>query len=139
MQFRGEYFFLSNFYPCMVCYQGIAYPSAEHAFQAQKCQDDNCRRTIAAAETPAEAKKLGHLVQVTPDWQSRRVDEMHHIVRIKFQDNKELGQRLLQTGDEPLIEEAGWPDYFWGVHNGRGQNQLGRILMQVRQELKEAG
>ena len=34
--FKGKYEFLSNFYGCMVEFEGISFPSAEHAFQAAK-------------------------------------------------------------------------------------------------------
>ena len=35
--FAGEYFFLSNFYPCRVAFYGMCFPSVEAAFQAAKC------------------------------------------------------------------------------------------------------
>jgi len=34
--FRNKYFFLSNFFPCIITYRGIAYRSVESAFQVQK-------------------------------------------------------------------------------------------------------
>lgn len=35
-EFRKNYFFLSNFYPCIVVYDGITYSSSEATYQAQK-------------------------------------------------------------------------------------------------------
>lgn len=34
--FRGQYFFLSNFFPAPVIYGGLTYQNNEAAFQAQK-------------------------------------------------------------------------------------------------------
>lgn len=63
---------------------------------------------------------------------------MHDIVRAKFEQNPDLRQKLLSTGSEELIEGNTWGDTFWGVCKGSGQNWLGRILMFVRDEVREA-
>lgn len=47
-----------------------------------------------------------------------------------------LREKLLATGDAELVEGNTWGDRFWGVCNGVGQNWLGRLLMQVRDEIK---
>jgi predicted NAD-dependent protein-ADP-ribosyltransferase YbiA (DUF1768 family) len=56
-------------------------------------------------------------------------------LRIKFK-NPELRAMLLTTGDEELIEGNWWRDTYWGVCEGIGQNKLGKLLMQVREEIK---
>ena len=61
---------------------------------------------------------------------------MKDIVRAKFSQNEELAKKLLATNDEYLIEGNTWGDRFWGTVNGEGRNQLGIILMQVRDELR---
>jgi len=43
---------------------------------------------------------------------------------------------LLQTGDEELIEGNKWGDRFWGVCKGKGKNNLGKILMKIRDVYK---
>lgn len=50
--------------------------------------------------------------------------------------NPELLRRLLDTGDLTLIEGNHWGDTFWGVdiRTGKGDNHLGMILMQVREQ-----
>jgi hypothetical protein len=59
---------------------------------------------------------------------------MLDILRIKFQ-NPRMRDALIGTNGVKLIEENEWNDTFWGVCNGRGQNHLGKLLMQVRSEL----
>src|SRR3954468_6821071 len=52
--FQGEYRFLSNFWPAGVEFEGITYPTAEHAYQAAKTLDVALRKRIAAEPTPAD-------------------------------------------------------------------------------------
>lgn len=40
------------------------------------------------------------------------------------------------TGDAELIEGNNWGDTFWGVCNGRGENMLGKLLMEIRDYLR---
>lgn len=65
--FRGEYAFLSNFYPCFVIYEGIRYPSVEHAFQASKTFDIRERTDIRHTFDPYEAKLCGKKVKLRED------------------------------------------------------------------------
>jgi predicted NAD-dependent protein-ADP-ribosyltransferase YbiA (DUF1768 family) len=60
---------------------------------------------------------------------------MEELVRRKFAD-PELAEKLLATGDEELVEGNTWNDRFWGVCRGEGRNELGKILMRVRAELR---
>jgi len=66
---------------------------------------------------------------------------MLDMLRQKFTRQTELGQLLMATGDAELIEGNTWNDRFWGAvlkdEHWIGQNHLGRLLMQVRAELKE--
>ena len=48
-----------------------------------------------------------------------------------------LALRLVETGTEELVEGNDWGDTYWGVCKGTGKNMLGKILMEVREELKK--
>lgn len=132
--FRGEYAFLSNFASCRIVYEGVVYPTVEHAFQGVKCAQQLDKQMIAGLATPALAKKVGRRVAMRPDWDSIKVGVMKELLTLKFAD-PELRRALLKTGDAVLIEGNTWNDTFWGVCNGRGQNMLGRLLMEVRAEI----
>lgn len=130
--FTGEYAFLSNFHPSpIVGPRGLTCPTVEHAFQAAKAMLWLDAAEIAAAETPGRAKRMGRRVMLRPDWADLRLGFMEEFVWRKFQ-IPDLRERLLDTGDEGLVEINTWGDTFWGVCNDVGENNLGRILMSVR-------
>lgn len=135
-RFSGEYRFLSNFYrPCVVIYEGITYSSSEHAFQAAKTTDHEERIAIAMLSSPKDAKGYGRSLKLREGWNDMKNDVMLDILRLKFK-NKDLRQKLLATGMRPLIEGNNWGDDYWGTVNGYGENWLGKLLMQVRREIR---
>lgn len=137
--FTGPNRFLSNFYPCLVKYNGddLSYPSVEHAYQAQKTRNVNDQIVICKARTPAEAKRIGRRVKIRSDWNEVKVGIMRELLLFKF-GHTELLQKLLATGDAELVEGNWWGDRFWGVCGGRGENMLGKLLMEVRAKYREA-
>ena len=138
-EFQGEYRFLSNFWPCYLMYQNIVYPTAEHAYQAAKVKSPDIKTGIKNCPTPAEAKDYFEINNIKPDndWTvEKKLVVMEQILMIKFGGKEPLLTRaLLATGDAALIEGNNWNDSFWGVCNNIGENNLGRILMKVREEL----
>lgn len=145
-KFEGRYRFLSNFYPCKIEHKGINYPSVEHYYVAMKVTEmqlidgkyytaADFREMLARIKEPGDVKKLGQRIKIRKDWDDKKLEFMNWAVREKFK-NETLSEMLLSTGDQELIEGNWWKDYFWGVCNGKGENHLGKILMQVREELK---
>lgn len=133
-KFDGQYRFLSNFYPCTIEYEGILYPSVEHAYQAAKTFDVRQKARIALAVTPGKAKAMGQGVRMLRGWDDIKVEVMYHLLLLKFQDVN-LRVLLKGTGDALLVEGNWWGDAFWGVCKGVGENMLGNLLMLVRSEL----
>ena len=133
--FAGQYRFLSNFYLSKVKYEDDIYPTVEHAYQASKTTRGN-RRSIRQAESPGHAKKFGREVPMRSDFEESKVMIMRKLVRQKFRDPT-LRESLLRTGTRKLIEGNDWGDQFWGESPvGSGQNRLGLILMEIRDEIK---
>lgn len=132
--FSGEYEFLSNFYVREMTFRGLKCTSSESAFQAMKTTNLEQRKEIAAA-LPSRSKRLGRKVQLRNDWDYIKTNVMYEIVLAKFTQHPDLKQKLLDTGDAKLVEGNTWGDQFWGVCDGVGQNELGKILMWVRFEL----
>lgn len=138
-QFKDGYRFLSNFEPSEVEYNGISFPTVEHAYQAAKATNIEDMLKIAGCATPGQAKRLGKKIQLRSDWENVKISIMTDLVRQKFS-KPDLAKKLLETGDAELIEGNTWGDRIWGcTWNGNswvGQNNLGKTLMQIRSELK---
>lgn len=133
--FDGEYAFLSNFYDSEIYHDGIKYPTVEHAFQAAKTMNLNERIKIAEMKTPGQAKRAGRRVALRSDWEKVKFQVMKELVLQKFI-NPELREKLIKTDGNELIEGNTWNDTCWGVCKGVGENNLGKILMEVRELLK---
>ena len=136
VSFSGKFRFLSNFYPCKVVFDGIEYPSAEHAYVASKTSDIVQRYAIAEMEHPGEVKKLGRKLKIRSDWEKVKVPLMKAIVQAKFDQNPDLMLLLKETRPYELVEGNTWGDRFWGESPlGNGRNELGKILMSIRDDI----
>jgi N-glycosidase YbiA len=131
----------SNFSPHAIDLEGVTWATAEHYYQAHKFQDTKFAELmwqIHAAPTPEIATKIGRNpeYQTHPNWDLRKCAVMYRAVLQKFSTHLDLRQILLDTIDAEIIEDSP-VDYFWGCGIDRsGANQLGRILMQVRADLR---
>jgi ribA/ribD-fused uncharacterized protein len=135
-EFQGEHRWLSNFWPCDILLDGLTYPTVEHAYQAAKTDDPKLRDAIRFAGTPGNAKRMGNTIILPADWSERKVEVMAYLLRQKFSAaNPELRDKLMATGNAELIEGNKWGDQFWGVCRGKGQNNLGKLLMSIRKKL----
>lgn len=125
--------FLSNFY----MHDGW---SVEHYYQAAKTDDPGWTARVLAAKTPGLAKKIAYEkgFPVRKDWFDVNLAVMKTLLRIKFMRGSMVAMALLATGDAELIEGNFWHDEFWGMDDRtwRGENHLGRQLMEVREELR---
>lgn len=132
--------FLSNFYPSPIEIDGKVWPTVEHYFQAAKFPDCPAHQEqIRMARTPENAKGLGgtRLIPISPGWDERRINVMRRALLAKFTRPQlfELRDALIATDDAVLIE-ANFHDPYWGSgRDGRGQNMLGKLLMEVRASL----
>ena len=134
--FRGKYYFLSNFYSANVKYEGLTYLNNESAFQSAKLKEVKDREEFCSLD-PSTAKRKGRHVKLREDWEEVKYSIMHDIVYAKFSQNLDLKKKLLTTEGEYFEEGNTWGDKIWGTVNGIGENNLGKILMQVREELRE--
>lgn len=136
--FRGPYFFLSNFFPTPVEWEGLTYPTAEHAYQAAKSSEKHVREAIVNITSPVDAKNTGQCLDLRKDWtRELSLQVMEEVVRAKFLGNDDIARRLLNTSPSQLIEGNTWGDVFWGQCAGEGDNHLGKILMKIRVETRQ--
>lgn len=134
-KFDGKYRFLSNFWKCVVEYNGIIFPSVEHAYQARKCICP-VMWWFFLSITAGQAKRLGREIPCRSDWEAIKIGVMRDLIKRKFK-NPELRWLLFETGTQELVEGNTWGDIFWGVCNGVGENWLGKILMEEREEIRK--
>ena len=133
--FFEHFRFLSNFMSVDVTLDGLAYMSTEHAYQAAKTLVPEEREKIRAAKSAGTAKKFGKSVTKRDDWDEVKESIMLDLLRQKFAQDP-YRQLLLATGEALLEETNFWGDTYWGVCKDIGQNRLGVLLMQVRNELR---
>ena len=135
-------------------FEGVTYPSTEHAYQAAKTLDPTERAEFIKPENaePKKAKHLGRKITFRADWDSVRLDVMETVLRQKFAAGTPLAAKLLATDDAYLEESNYWHDTFWGYCTcsgkattskfkkcfGGGQNNLGKLLCKLRKELQES-
>jgi len=134
----GRYGCFSNFYRCDININGTIWPTSEHYFQAQKFAGTCHESDILNAVTPSEAARMGrsHDRPLRPDWEQVKDSVMYDIVLAKFKQHPALKQILLSTGNKRLVEHTERDRYWGDGGDGSGSNMLGRILMLVREELR---
>lgn len=139
-EFQGKYRFLSNFWRCRIVYYEEKYNSVEHAYQAAKFTDKDIREKIKNAKTLGEAKRIArrNRDKIRKDWNEVNLKIMEQLVIFKFLE-PDLYDKLIETGQKYLQEGNYWGDTFWGVDlkTGKGKNNLGKILMKVRDGLRD--
>lgn len=131
--FRGEFFYLSNFSDySFTDNNGRRWKTVEHYYQSEKTNDPKEKLLIQNAKTPEIAKKLGRKVKLKKEWDNIKVDVMRNALKFKFNQNKDIRDKLIGTDGYYLIEGNDWNDTFWGEVNGKGLNVLGKLLMELR-------
>ena len=133
--FFGDYRWMSNFHECPVYFEGLKYSSSEGAYQAAKVDSDfrHHLQTVNPYQTKKIWKKLPPIDNSAEEWDARKYDVMSVILFDKFYRNKDLRQKLIDTGDKYLEETNHWGDSDWGVDIKKGgKNYLGQILMKIR-------
>ena len=120
---------------------------------AQKARlfgDQQHARLVLASASPAEAKKIGRLVEGFDPrrWDQHKYEYVREGNYHKFSQHPALREFLVSTGDRVLVE-ASPVDNIWGIgmaktdehiHNPtkwKGENLLGFALMEVRDELRD--
>lgn len=137
-----KYGCFSNFFVCPVEYEGITYPNSECAWQSLKTFDEETRKKFATY-TAAGAKKMGRKLPLRADWEEVKYPLMVEVCYAKFSQNEDLKEILLSTGDQILVENTtAWHDNVWGnceckkCQDKVGKNLLGKVLMEIRGQLK---
>lgn len=135
----------SNLFRRPMEFEGRVYPTAEHAYQAGKARKNEVREWILSAPTPSLVAMAAHGLytwDIVPEWSQTKFDRMRQVLRAKFTQHEDLKNLLLSTGNARLVEEGRTDNAInrtWGEVKGKGQNMLGVLLMEVREEIRAPG
>ncbi len=135
----AEYGELSNFAPYPIKLNGKRWPTSEHFFQAQKFANASDQEEIRRTSSPMIAARMGRdrKRKLRRDWESVKLGVMREAVEAKFRQHDDLRALLLATGEAKLIEHTENDDFWGDGGDGSGRNELGRVLMAVRERLRE--
>lgn len=132
----------SNLLQRPITFEGQEFPTAEHAYQAGKASKKQVRDWLLSAPTPGLVAMAAHGLytwDIVPDWSRIKFDRMRAVLRAKFSQHDDLRKILLSTGEARLVEAGtvnNAVNRTWGEVNGKGQNMLGVMLMELRAELR---
>ena len=134
---KGEYGCFSNFSRHSVKIGGEIWPTTEHYFQAMKFAGTRHESEVRKASSAREAADMGRDRNrpLRPDWEEVKDDIMREAVRAKFTQHEQLKKILLATGDAILVEHTVNDSYWGDGGDGTGKNMLGKILVEIRDEL----
>ena len=134
----GEF---SNFSPHPVKLRDVTWATVEHYFQAQKFAGTEHEEAIRCARSPMIAARMGRdrSKPLREDWETVKDSVMREGVHAKFTQHAALRSVLLSTGEAEIVEHTANDSYWGDGGDGSGKNQLGKILMEVRAELRKMG
>ena len=153
IRFMGKHSKLSNFYPCQIEMEGSGFRSSEAAYQWRKAMfmgEEQLAEELRHCEEARETKWMANSVfgkakrgrwgeerlAIFEKWNDNRVQVMREVLRAKAMGCEEYVLELRESKGRTLMEVVPGDD-FWGVASGDGQNWLGKLHMELREELEE--
>ena len=135
---KDAYGCFSNFAAYPFRLKNKTWKTSEHYFQAQKFAGTEHEEELRLVASPMVVARMGRSRQrpLRPDWEKVKDDIMREALRAKFTQNEELKKILLETGDALLVEHTRNDSYWGDGGDGSGKNMLGKLLMELREELK---
>ena len=135
-----EFYPFDNFSSFKVEWNGYLFSSVEEAYQAASFMgsDEELVEKIKKSHSADEAQRIAYANRDKrrEDWDDVKISIMEELLRLKIKQNPYVKKKLLQTGDYMIVEDSPKDD-FWGWGPNRdGQNNLGKLWMKLREELK---
>lgn len=140
--YEREFYVFSNFSSFQVEWRGRVWKTSEHAYQASHFWETapELVEKIFEAKSAHEAFKIAkaNADKAPSNWEEIKVGIMEDIVRNKLQQNPYILNKLLQTGERMIVEDSPKDDYWGWGQNKDGRNELGKIWMRLREEVKKS-
>lgn len=136
--YEKEYYMLSNFSAFAISWNGKLYATSEHIYQAEKFEDETIREMIRESLSPYDTKRIAHTHKqhYKENWEGTKRAVMKRILQEKVKQHSYIKEKLLLSGTREIIEDSP-SDSFWGSRSdGKGENTLGKLWMEIREELR---
>ncbi|MFA6078023.1 MAG: NADAR family protein [Candidatus Paceibacterota bacterium] len=136
--YEHEFYVFSNFSSFAIEWKGKLYPTSEHAYHSEKFENEEMKDQVRNTRSAHEALKFTKTNndKRRKDWSEVKLSIMKDILRAKVEQHPYVKKKLLESGDKELIEDS-WRDAYWGWGpNKDGENHLGKLWMEVREEFK---
>lgn len=135
-----EFYPFDNFSSFKVEWNGYLFSSVEEAYQAASFMgsDEELVEKIKKSHSADEAQRISYANRDKrrEDWDDVKISIMEELLRLKIEQNPYVKKKLLQTEDYMIVEDSPKDDFWgWGP-NRNGQNNLGKLWMKLREELK---
>lgn len=135
-----EFYPFDNFSSFKVEWNGYLFASVEEAYQAASFMgsDEELVEKIKKSHSADEAQRISYANRDKrrEDWDDVKISIMEELLRLKIEQNPYVKKKLLQTEDYMIVEDSPKDDFWgWGP-NRNGQNNLGKLWMKLREELK---
>jgi len=134
--YEHEFYVFSNFSSFAIEWKGKLYMTSEQVYQSEKFNDENMKEQIRNVRSAHEALKLAYANKDKwkSGWDVIKLKVMKEILRAKVEQHPYVKKKLIESGDKELIEDS-WRDSYWGWGpNKDGENHLGKLWMEVRNE-----
>ena len=146
--FQSHHAFMSNMFACLIKADGQVFKSAEHFYSAEMAKfhkRDDLIQPIIDAKDGYLAKRIVRNIKVADEWQQEKMKVMKKVIKMKFDQNDSLRDRLLRT--KGFLYEATKADLDFACgytlsqtgeikkDNLKGKNWLGNILCEYRDNI----
>ncbi|MDO8520725.1 MAG: NADAR family protein [bacterium] len=136
--YEHEYYVFSNFSSFALEWKGKLWMTSEHAYHSEKFIDERLKEELQKTRSAHDAMKFAYANKdkYLSNWDEIKLGVMKKILLAKVAQHPYVKKKLLESGDRPLIEDS-WRDAYWGWGpNKDGENHLGKLWMEVRDEVR---
>lgn len=136
--YEQEFYIFSNFSAFKLEWNGELWMTSEHAYHSEKFEDPKILKALKDTRSAHDAMKLAYANRdkYRKDWDDVKLGIMKKILHAKVEQHPYVKKKLLASGNRELIENS-WRDSYWGWgSNKEGENHLGKLWMEVREEVR---
>lgn len=136
--YEQEFYVFSNFSSFKLEWNGVLWMTSEHAYHSEKFEDSELLEQLQDTRSAHDSMRLAYANRdkYRKDWDNVKLEIMKKILKAKVQQHPYVKKKLLESGDKELVENS-WRDLYWGWGpNKDGENHLGKLWMEVRDEVR---